>query len=291
MADAWVEMLAAERLTAVVDIGANPIDGDPPYAAMLRAGLCTVTGFEPQADALQRLLDAAGPHERYLPHAVGDGREHELRVTWMGGMTSLFEPDVERLSALNEFARYGEVLQRLTLGTTRLDDVPDLGPLDLLKIDVQGSELSVFQHGRTTLAGAVAVHTEVSMVPLYVGQPLFGDVDAELRAQGFLLHTFAAVKKWPIAPAVLDGNLFENHQQVIEADVAYVKDFGKLQDLDAEQLKHLALLADFVYGSPDLVVRCLLQLVADRAVDERVVAAYAGSIGRSVATNGVRSDR
>jgi len=291
VADAWVEVLAAERLTAVVDIGANPIDGDPPYGEMLRAGLCTVTGFEPQDEALQRLLDAAGPHERYLPHAVGDGAEHELKVTWMGGMTSLFEPDVERLSALNEFARYGDVLRRLTIGTTRLDDVPDLGPLDLLKIDVQGSELSVFQHGRKTLANAVAVHTEVSMVPLYVGQPLFGDVDAELRAQGFLLHTFAAVKKWPIAPAVLDGNLFENHQQVIEADVAYVKDFGKLQELDAEQLKHLALLAHFVYGSPDLVVRCLMQLVADRAVDERVVAAYAGSIGRSVATDGVRSDR
>ncbi|NIZ90543.1 FkbM family methyltransferase [Kineosporiaceae bacterium B12] len=258
---------------------------------MLRAGLCTVTGFEPQAEALQRLLDAAGPHERYLPHAVGDGEEHELRVTWMGGMTSLLEPDVERLSALNEFARYGEVLQRTTIGTTRLDDVPDLGPLDLLKIDVQGSELPIFRHGRSALSGAVAVHTEVSMVPLYVGQPLFGDVDAELRAQGFLLHTFAAVKKWPIAPAVLDGDIFENHQQVIEADVAYVKDFGRLQELDAEQLKHLALLAHFVYGSPDLVVRCLLQLVADRAVDERVVAAYAESIGRSLAVNGVRSDR
>jgi len=284
-------MLAAERSTAVVDIGANPIDGDPPYAEMLRAGLCTVTGFEPQAEALQRLLDAAGPHERYLPHAVGDGEAHELRVTWMGGMTSLLEPDVERLSALNEFARYGEVLQRSTISTTRLDDVPDLGPLDLLKIDVQGSELPVFRHGRRTLAGAVAVHTEVSMVPLYVGQPLFGEVDAELRAQGFLLHTFAAVKKWPIAPAVLDGNIFENHQQVIEADVAYVKDFAKLHELDAEQLKHLALLAHFVYGSPDLVVRCLLQLVADRAVDERVVAAYAESIGRSLATDGVRSDR
>jgi hypothetical protein len=30
------------RLTAVVDVGANPIDGDPPYRAMLAAGLCTI---------------------------------------------------------------------------------------------------------------------------------------------------------------------------------------------------------------------------------------------------------
>jgi len=291
VADTWEQLLGADRLTAVVDIGANPIDGDPPYADMLRAGLCTVTGFEPQDDALQQLLAAAGPLERYLPHAIGDGAEHELKVTWMPGMTSLLEPDPERLSALNEFARYGEVLHRIPVRTTRLDDVPDLGRVDLLKIDVQGSELSVFSHGRATLARAVAVHTEVSMVPLYVDQPLFGEVDAELRAQGFALHTFAAIKRWPIAPAVFDGDIFGGHAQVIEADVVYVKDVGRLAELDTEQLTHLALLAHSVYGSSDLVVRCLLQLVADGAVDQRVVGAYAESIGRSVTTDGVRSDR
>ena len=30
-------MLAPERPTAIVDVGANPIDGDPPYKAMLAA--------------------------------------------------------------------------------------------------------------------------------------------------------------------------------------------------------------------------------------------------------------
>ena len=291
MSHRWVELLDAERLTAVVDIGANPIDGDPPYLPMLREGLCTVTGFEPQPEALQLLLDAAGPHERYLPHAVGDGGEHELKVTWMNGMTSLFEPDVARLSLLNEFARYGEVLSRTRLATTRLDDVTDLGPMDLLKIDVQGSELTIFQNGRETLAGAVAVHTEMSFAPLYEGQPLFGEVDAELRAQGFVLHTFATLKRWPIAPAVLDGQIFENHQQVIEADVAYVKDFGRLDELTTAQVQHLALLAHFVYGSTDLAVRCLAHLTSTGAADERVLPAYAESLGRSVALNGVRSDR
>lgn len=45
-------VFAAERPTSIVDVGANPIDGDPPYLEMLRAGLCTVAGFEPQALAL-----------------------------------------------------------------------------------------------------------------------------------------------------------------------------------------------------------------------------------------------
>jgi len=49
--DPITELLRPERLTAVLDIGANPIDGEPPYKGMLAAGLCTVTGFEPQAEA------------------------------------------------------------------------------------------------------------------------------------------------------------------------------------------------------------------------------------------------
>jgi hypothetical protein len=38
MADPLFDLLQPARLTAVVDIGANPIDGDPPYKRMLAAG-------------------------------------------------------------------------------------------------------------------------------------------------------------------------------------------------------------------------------------------------------------
>jgi hypothetical protein len=48
------QLLCPARLTEVVDIGANPIDGDPPYRTMLHQGLCRVTGFEPQPEALQQ---------------------------------------------------------------------------------------------------------------------------------------------------------------------------------------------------------------------------------------------
>lgn len=37
-------LLRPSRMTEVVDIGANPIDGDPPYKSMLKEGLCRVTG-------------------------------------------------------------------------------------------------------------------------------------------------------------------------------------------------------------------------------------------------------
>jgi hypothetical protein len=82
-----------DRLTEVVDVGAYPIDGDPPYKSMLAAGLCRVTGFEPQEDALARLNAKKGPTDRYLPYAIGDGERHRLRICRAPGMTSLLEPD------------------------------------------------------------------------------------------------------------------------------------------------------------------------------------------------------
>lgn len=49
------DLLSPSRLTQVVDVGANPIDGDPPYKNMMGMGLCQVTGFEPQIDAYEEL--------------------------------------------------------------------------------------------------------------------------------------------------------------------------------------------------------------------------------------------
>jgi hypothetical protein len=43
-----LDLLKPQRVTEIVDIGANPIDGDPPYKPILRAvEICRVTGFEP----------------------------------------------------------------------------------------------------------------------------------------------------------------------------------------------------------------------------------------------------
>lgn len=74
------ELLKPQRLTEIADIGANPIDGDPPYKPLLEAGLCRVTGFEPQREALAELQRRKGANERYLPYAVGDGGIHTLRI-------------------------------------------------------------------------------------------------------------------------------------------------------------------------------------------------------------------
>src|ERR1041384_8189595 len=103
MHDALSGLLRPDKLTAVVDIGANPIDGDPPYKAMLGQRLCTVTGFEPQAEALATLNTSTGDLQTYLPYAVGDGGDGTLRIPQAPGMTSLFEPNPAVLNCFNGF--------------------------------------------------------------------------------------------------------------------------------------------------------------------------------------------
>jgi hypothetical protein len=113
MGTAFRNLLSPQRLTDVVDVGANPIDGEPPYTPMLVAGECRVTGFEPQEAALLELQKLKGPNERYFPYAVGDGAEHSLNICRASGMTSLFEPDPTTLGLFEVLEELGQVIERV----------------------------------------------------------------------------------------------------------------------------------------------------------------------------------
>lgn len=273
------QLLKPKRLTEVVDIGANPIDGDPPYKAMLQAGLCRVTGFEPQEDALAELLRKKGGNERYLPYAVGDGGEHTLNICRASGMTSLFEPNPATLKLFDVLAPLGEVIKRVPLQTRRLDDIAEIELLDFLKIDIQGGELAVFSSGKKRLEQAVAIQVEVSFITLYKDQPGMGEIDIELRAQGFVPHCFAAIKRWPISPCIVNGDNRQPLNQLLEADIVYVRDFSRPDSMSNEQLKHLALIAHHGYGSIDLALRCVMLLEQRGALRTGAQQTYLQTLG------------
>jgi FkbM family methyltransferase len=247
-------------------VGANPIDGDPPYIPMLSAGLCRVTGFEPQEQALDELLKKKGPDENYLPYAVGDGETHTLNICIASGMTSLYEPDMQTLGLFDVLRPAGEVTNRVPLQTRKLDEITEIEHLDFLKIDIQGGELAVFRSGVLKLSQAVVIQSEVSFVTLYKNQPSLGEVDLELRQQGFIPHCFAAVKLWPISPCVINNNPRQPVNQLLEADIVYVRDFSRPELMDNEQLKHLALIVHHCYKSVDLALRCVMLLEQRKAL-------------------------
>ena len=276
--DLLTEILGPKRLTAIVDVGANPIDGDPPYKAMLAAGLCEVTGFEPQAHALAKLEQNKGPRERYLPYALGDGTQRTLHVCKLEGMTSLLEPDPAHLALFNLFPIWGQVKEQIPVTTRKLDHVTEIAALDFLKMDVQGGERDVLAHGRAKLKDTVAIQTEVSFVPLYKDQPSLGEMDLMLRELGFLPHCVTGTKIWPLSPMVVGNEPNRGIRQLLETDMVYVRDISRPDQMSVEQWKHLALVAHHCYGSYDLALKALVTLMELGAVPQDATQRYLASL-------------
>jgi FkbM family methyltransferase len=70
----------------------------------------------------------------------------------------------------------------------RLDSIaPELVGRSDLKIDVQGSELNVLRGAECTLEQAKTIDVELSLLPLYAGQPLITEVVDHLDTYGFAL--------------------------------------------------------------------------------------------------------
>ncbi|MFZ1992053.1 MAG: FkbM family methyltransferase [Alphaproteobacteria bacterium] len=279
------ELTGTEPKIKIVDIGANPIDGEAPYSPLLRAGLAHVVGFEPNPEALAKLQTQKGPNDIYLPHAVGDGARHTLNICAAPGMTSLLMPNPGVLNLFHGFPHWGKVTATREVETVRLDDVPETTELDLLKIDIQGGELMVFQNAERRLADALVIQSEVEFLPLYQGQPLFSDVDQFLRRHGFVLHRFFPEVSRVIQPLVVDNNIYAGLSQIVWADAIFVKDFTRLDLLNDRQLLNMAAILHECYRSFDLALHVLMEL--DRRTQRQLAATYLARLTGKAPTNGL----
>lgn len=248
----------------VIDVGANPIEGEAPYKALLDGGYAELTGFEPQPEALSELNAQKGPAETYLPYALGNGEKVNFRFYAHSGFASIY-PVKRDVAALLGFGRATRRTGKARLQTKRLDDIAEVGQADYLKIDVQGSELSVIANARQKLADAVLIQSEVRFLPLYAGEPTFGDLEREMMEQGFRFHDFAFVKRLRLRSASSNVIGPRNFRQVIDGDAYFIRDLTTIENWSAEQLWRLALLAEAVIRSPNLVLFCLDELVRRRA--------------------------
>ena len=242
----------------IVDIGANPLDV-PPYAAILEAGDAELVGFEPNREGLAQLNASKGPFETYLPHAVGDGGVHTLHYCMAPGMTSLLQPNMKVLGLMHGFPQWAQVTGTEQLPTVRLDDVPEAAGADFIKMDIQGAELMVLQNAEARLAEAVLVQAEVEFLEMYVGQPLFADVDAFMRARGFMLHRFFPTVSRVIQPMLVGNSIYAEMSQLCWADAIYIRDLTRLELLNDMQLLRLASLLHDCYASHDVVLHLLVE--------------------------------
>jgi FkbM family methyltransferase len=181
------EIVRLTRPDLVIDVGANR--GQFCLAVASAADGARIVAIEPiptEADRLRRVMSG------YASLTV-----IECAVGARAGIADLHLSSALDSSSLLAMTSLQEELFPAThpagvlpVEVRTLDEIAaevPIGQRTLLKVDVQGCELQVFEGAPRTLARTLWVWCEVSFVELYVAQPLAGDVVAFLYRAGFRL--------------------------------------------------------------------------------------------------------
>jgi protein O-GlcNAc transferase len=235
----------------ILDVGAALIER-PPYQSLVDAGRGRIFGFEPNQQACEQLNRKYGNPHRFFPFFVGNGGPAIFHETNWAPTGSLYEPNSRLLEKFQNLAEVVTPVAAHAVNTTRLDDIADIGDVDFIKIDVQGSELAVFENASRALSSALLIQTEVEFVELYKGQPMFADVDTFLRANGFQFHAMNGVSGRAFKPLIANGDVNSVFRQALWGDALYVRDWMHLEDLSETKLRNYAILAHDILRSYDL---------------------------------------
>jgi len=192
------------QIDLIVDVGANTGQ----FARQCRAAgyKGEIISFEPSAAAHASLLRSAAADPLWnvagrMALGAADG-EIEINIAANSYSSSIL-PMLHTHLAADPKSAY---LQKEKVPLRRLDSILPTTPTRhiFLKLDVQGYESHVLAGATQTLAQTLALQLELSFLPLYEGQILMPQMQAELTANGFDL--------WDLEPNFRDpftGRLLE----------------------------------------------------------------------------------
>ena len=248
----------------VCNVGSRKIDQNDDYSTQgwdLFSPNLSIYGFDVDADACD--LANADLEERqvewtekHFPIALGKAAEERtLYVTKAPMCSSLYppnEPYLARIAGLIEAVSLDFSFEIDTITLDQFCQEEHINEIDFLQIDVQGADLDVLEGAINILnRGTLAIQVEVEFSQLYVGQPLFADVDSFLRKNNFTL--FDVIQSY--RPRVRSPICSESRGgQLLWGDAFYLRDLIcddiSEQDKSPDNLLKLACIAD-ILGSPD----------------------------------------
>jgi FkbM family methyltransferase len=192
----------------VIDVGANR--GQFALAARRCFPRARLVSFEPQPAAFARLQQVIGRDPLFTAHQVALGdtsgetiihvarHDHSSSLLPISTLQStLFPGTAEKLEQTIRVGRLSEFV-----------DAESIVPPALLKLDVQGYELTTLKGCADLIDRFLYVYAECSFVELYEGQALAGEVIAWLQDRGFSLRG-------------VYNTLFDGHHQAIQADFLF----------------------------------------------------------------------
>ncbi len=157
-------------------------------------------GFEPDVEECERLNQEASTKEkRYFPIALHQSRgKWPFYVTAYPASSGFYRPDMKfwkRFPDERNLAVTGIVeIDTIDLDTFAVENC--IGPIDFIKLDVEGAELEVLKGAKRTLEKSVfGLSVEVVFLPVHENQATFRDIDSFLQPLGFVLYDLTLNRK------------------------------------------------------------------------------------------------
>lgn len=185
-------LLDKHEVSVLLDVGAHT--GDFALEVRRRGFAGRIFSYEPQARAFEDLVRRARGDALWQATRVALGDARRLTSLHIAGnevSSSLLQMEPGHLAALPSSAYVATQQVR----EERLDDVTHatVAPSDFIamKLDVQGYEEAVLKGATRTLSQTLVIHIELSLAPVYKGQPDWRTLTDALQGVGFRLYTLA----------------------------------------------------------------------------------------------------
>jgi FkbM family methyltransferase len=178
-------------MISVIDIGAR---GGLNFDLNKFSSSLTVYAFELDAKECERLNSGQEYESKhrveYFPIALGKSASSSpLFLTKDAACSSIYKPIDSLADKFSEL----DCIRPLTEMRIKLHTLESwaqergIEHIDYMKLDTQGSELDILRGAGKLLNHISLIEIEVEFTEIYAGQPLFADVDAFMRANGFAL--------------------------------------------------------------------------------------------------------
>lgn len=175
-------------------LGLRALDGGARYG--LHETLVRLRPFldvdlvEPDLEECARLraLYADAPNVRVHDALLWSEETHiELRQLDHGALTTAFSPAAQQVRDVGYNNDERTLRTRRVLETKTIDQLAGGNPYHYIKLDLEGAELHALLGASSSLPSCLAVRSEVQFREIIEGAPLFSDIDAYLRREGFQL--------------------------------------------------------------------------------------------------------
>jgi FkbM family methyltransferase len=197
-----IDLLNKNDITelTIADVGAK---GSVEFIEEL-SGITTIHAFEPNPVECNNLkiLYKDYPFKTFHLNELGLAENSGVATFYLtnhNSMSSFLKPDIENyekhFGSYNEFTSWKsniDTQETISINIQKADEYFNDKDVDYLKLDTQGSELSILKGAKKLIQNKKihVIKVEVSTIPIYKDQALFSDIDLFLRENHYELIDF-----------------------------------------------------------------------------------------------------